>query len=80
MDSLFAKLLNGIEYEGKPTSEVQAMGLLMQNWLKTEMADAGTEIDSGAGMHSYDLWVKFGGVELFINIQKSGAQLAKETA
>lgn len=56
----------------KPPSEVQALGILMANWLRTEMADAGTGVDQGAGFHEYDLWVQFGGKDLYIKIAESG--------
>jgi hypothetical protein len=67
----FAQLLATIDFEGKPDSEVMALGELMRNWLRTEMADAGTSVDSGAGLSSYDLWVQFGGKRLYINIAES---------
>jgi hypothetical protein len=40
--------------------------------------DHGTSIDTGGGMGSYDLWVKCGGIEWYINVRKSNAQLAEE--
>lgn len=54
-----------------PSSEVQALGMLMKHWLETEMSDNGSAVDSGGGMGQYDLWVKFGGEELYISIKQS---------
>lgn len=40
--------------------------------------DQGTHIDSGTDGVCGDLWVKIQGIEYFINIRKSNAQIAKE--
>jgi hypothetical protein len=49
----------------------------IRDFLKN-IKDEGTNIDSGGGDGSADLWVTVGGVEYFINIAKSGNQLEKE--
>lgn len=40
--------------------------------------DEGTEIDSGSGDGTADLWVTVQGVEYFISIRKSNNQLVRE--
>lgn len=40
--------------------------------------DEGTSIDSGTDGSNGDLWVKIQGIEYFITLRKSNAQLAKE--
>jgi hypothetical protein len=75
-ENLFARLardnLKGMD------SEVMALGYLMSDWLRAQIADAGTGVDAGAGMDSFDLWVTVGGKELLVNIRKSRGQLLKE--
>jgi hypothetical protein len=46
--------------------------------LLAQMKDKGTSIDSGGSQDSADLWVTVGGVEYYINIRKSNAQLEEE--
>lgn len=66
----FAGLI-GLLGEQVPTSNVQALGHLMRQWLQAAIADAGTTIDTGAGSGAYDLWVKMGGEELLVTIRPS---------
>lgn len=63
----FAHLID--ETVEPPSSDVQAVGHLMRQWLQNVIADAGTAIDTGAGFNQYDLWVTVGGKELFITIK-----------
>lgn len=42
------------------------------------IADEGTEIDSGGGDGTGDLWVTVQGVEYFVSIRKSNRQLLRE--
>jgi len=42
------------------------------------VADANTHIDSGGGDGNADLWVTVQGVEYYINIRHSNAQLFKD--
>ncbi len=46
--------------------------------LLRSIKDEGTEIDTGAGMGSADLWITIAGVEWFITVRKSNNQRAKE--
>lgn len=70
-ETLFANVLSCLDFEGKPDGEIMALGAMMANWLRSEVSDSGSGVDTGAGFDSYDLWVKFGGKELFINIRES---------
>lgn len=63
--------------EAPPCGEVAVLGDMMRNWLYTEVSDNGSAVDSGAGSGSYDLWVKFGGKEIYINLRLSNNELAK---
>lgn len=55
--------------EHAPPSDVMALGHMMRDWLKAVVADAGTAVDTGAGLGSYDLWVKMGGKEVLVQIK-----------
>jgi hypothetical protein len=46
--------------------------------LEAQVADPGTEIDTGQGASSADLWVKVDGVEYFVTVQVSLAQRQRE--
>ena len=52
-----------------PDDNTQALAHLMRDWLRSFAADAGTEVDSGMGNGACDLWVKFGGQEIFITLR-----------
>jgi len=47
--------------------------------LKT-ICDHGTGIDTGGGMEGADLWVHVQGIEYYIQIRKSTAQILKDRA
>lgn len=42
--------------------------------------DEGTEIDTGSGMGSADLWITSGGVEFFISVRLSNRQISKDAS
>lgn len=46
--------------------------------LKT-IRDRNTVIDTGRGMGSADFWMKINGVEYFISVRRSEAQIAKDS-
>ena len=46
--------------------------------LRATLADAGASMDTGGGDGEADLWVTCCGVEFFVTVKKSGAQLARE--
>lgn len=48
----------------------------IRKFLLTSVADQGTGIDSGGSDDNADLWVKVGGVEYYIHIRHSNAQIA----
>jgi hypothetical protein len=48
--------------------------------LRATLADEGTGMDTGGGDGQADLWVTCGGVEFFITVKRSGAQLARDKA
>lgn len=50
----------------------------LRELLRGTIADTGTHLDSGGGDGQADLWVTCGGVEFFITVQRSGAQLARD--
>lgn len=53
----------------KPSDNTQALAILMRDWLRAFAADADTEVDSGIGFGAADLWVKFGGQEIYITLK-----------
>ena len=52
----------------KPRDDVQALALLMRDWLRAFASDAGTGVDSGLGFGRCDLWVKFGGKDIHVQL------------
>lgn len=61
------------DWDKKPLSlAYEIMGFLQS------IKDEGTEIDSGTNGITGDLWVTAQGVEYFISITRSAAQLSKE--
>lgn len=68
MNELFARLVK--QFDPDVDDEVTALGYLMRDWL-SGMVDAGTSVDQAAGMKSFDLWAKFGGKDLFIQIRQA---------
>ena len=61
-----------------PTSNVQALAILMRDWLRAFAADGGGGVDSGMGSQQCDLWVQFGGEEMFISIRHSDRQRRRD--
>ena len=59
-----------------PESDVQALSILMRDWLRAFAADAGTGVDSGLGMGRCDLWVKFGGKDVHVQLTEKDGQAA----
>jgi hypothetical protein len=53
-----------------PPPDVMALGHIMRDWLEACVADAGTKVDTGGGFGCYDLWVKMGGKDVFIQLQE----------
>lgn len=74
-DEIFARIL--CDHGIKVSNEVQAIGHMMKHWLESEITDCGEKVDTGAGFGEFDLWVPFGGKELFITIRYSNAELAR---
>lgn len=56
----------------------RGLSLEIRSMLLASVADHGTSIDSGGGDGDADLWVKVQGVEYYINIRRSNAQIAKD--
>ena len=46
--------------------------------LRGTLADVGTSMDTGGGPGKADLWVTSGGVEYFVTVTLSNAQVQKE--
>lgn len=46
------------------------IGYLLCEYLESAVADEGTAVDTGAGLGSFDLWVKVGGEEYYISVKK----------
>lgn len=61
------------DWDRKPIS----LAYEIRGFLET-VKDEGTSIDSGTDGTSGDLWVTIQGIEYFITMRKSNAQLAKE--
>ena len=61
------------DWDKKPLSLAYEIKGFLQS-----VKDEGTEIDSGTNGITGDLWVTVQGVEYFISIAKSAAQMAKE--
>lgn len=74
---LFAQFLAG-HPDLAPRGAVE-IGYLLHDFLETAVVDAGTSVDTGAGFGSFDLWAQVGGEEFYINVKKSGNQLAKDS-
>lgn len=62
----------------RPSDNTQALAILMRDWLRAFAADAGTDVDSGLGMGECDLWVKFGGEEVYIRLKGKGVKPSDE--
>lgn len=56
------------------------IGYLLRDFLESAVADADTSVDTGAGLGSFDIWATVDGQEFYINVKKSGNQIAKEAA
>jgi len=61
------------DWDQKPLALAHEIGAFL-----TSVKDEGTNIDRGTSDGSADLWVTVQGVEYYVNIKKSNAQLAKE--
>jgi hypothetical protein len=65
---LFADFVRAVE--NPPPADCMALGHMMRDWLKAVVADPGTSVDTGGGFGCYDLWVKMGGKEVYIQIKE----------
>lgn len=68
----FAKL--ALMYENIAPRGLCEIGFMLQDYLENAVADADTRVDRGVGLGSFDLWVKVGGREYYIEIKESLAQ------
>ncbi len=64
----FAQFISSTE--NPPSSDVQAVGHLMREWLEAMIVDGDTTVDTGAGLGIYDLWAKVNGKEIYICIKQ----------
>ncbi len=74
IDKQFLDAFESSDMIDAPSQTVINFGHQLYDYLKTITPD----IDRGIGARCYDLWITVNGVELFIQVQKSGAQIAKE--
>ena len=65
----FAKRLNEINLQDKPSEPIMALGYIMRDWLSV-IADK-PEIYVGAGMSCFNLWAEVEGQKVFIEIKKA---------
>jgi hypothetical protein len=56
----------------------QELGWLLYEFLEQTVVDAGTKVDTGCGLGSFDLWAKVNGREYYIEIKPSGNQIAAD--
>jgi hypothetical protein len=70
----FAKL--AMMYEGIAPRGLCEIGFMLQDFLENAVADAGTAVDKGVGLGSFDLWLKVDGREYYVEIKESLAQQA----
>jgi hypothetical protein len=61
------------DWDRKPVSLIYEIRGFLEN-----VKDQGTSMDSGTDGTCGDLWVTIQGIEYFITVKKSNAQLAKE--
>jgi hypothetical protein len=75
----FARAAQTLPDDVKPPADVMALGYLMRDWLQAAVVDAGTSVDTGAGLQVFDLWAKVGGREVFITIKERASEIGRSS-
>lgn len=75
----FAELAKQYGGDLAPLGTIE-IGFMLQDFLENMVADADTHVDKGFGCGSFDLWVKMGGREYYVEIKESALCASNITA